>query len=186
MKFNDFKVGMEVRVKDNASSLTGRDSYSRDQDCRFLKALQGKIGVILCCEYSDQTIKVKLDPNPHGDWFDACHLELVPTKVTLKSLQEEAVLRTEQAKAACAALDAFIAKSKTYSFNELTTIAPNGIYKCNDTGFVYSSRFVVSNKTIIQIDAGGSVRIPYYVNWSDDEFVQIDASYKVTITEVIQ
>ena len=186
MKFSDFKVGMEVRVKVNADSLTMHDSSSRSLGCVFLIALHGKTGKVVNCVESDQTIKVIIESGcVSGDWFDAVHLELVPAKVTLKSLQDEVVLHAMRAKTARADLDAFLLKSKVYSFGELSTIAPNGMYKCDDA-FVYASRFVISNNTIVQIDASGFIRIPRSIDWLNEKFVQVDASYKVTITEVAQ
>lgn len=77
MRFRDIKEGMEVRVKNNAESLTEEDSrcFCADDDSE-LKELQGKIGTVEYVDNGDNTIKVYIDDN--GSWyFDPIHLESV-------------------------------------------------------------------------------------------------------------
>lgn len=93
MKFEDFKVGMRVRIKDNADSLTevGSNTFNEcDDELQYMQGMSGTV-LVVC---KDKTIQVDVDEDENTTWwFDPIHLEAfveeVPDTVTAPTRKDE-------------------------------------------------------------------------------------------------
>lgn len=95
MRLRDIKVGMMVRVKDNAVELTTSASTCYHVDSPYLKSLQGLTGEVRKID-SDKTIKIFIDDEYSAEWFDPIHLEAVTDEVVVTKVVTEPLTRKEE------------------------------------------------------------------------------------------